>query len=562
MKALHIFYQFGKEIVGGAEYHTYMLSRELVKKGVEVDVLTTKSNKVVPNSPYGIYWRNNLNTEYESYDGLNIYRCGTIPLPRLAGLALSLFIHNRMKIEQETGYKFLNMSFLRSGWYYLEKFDDELVRWTKKSADFFLAGEDISRVGIEAYSPKPVKGSITVNNIKYRDFKLKPDEWTYFEWDLKHADHHLCRIHLDKTWKPPEDNRWLGVMVRKIYYTDVRNEKELSLENEYNNLIQNLNPINMFENYLQRALNRPIIYDYMSMTAKGPHSPKLFQKLKEFARKSDVLMGNMVPFNTINYITWAGKKTDTPTVLLPFFHIGDLNHYWRYFFNAFKEADIIMASSAYSKKMIFDRLGIKSEFVGSGVDFQELSSGDISGKRFREKNGLENTHIILFVARKTFYKRYDMAIDAIEKLSEKRSDVKLVMIGPDEDKVPISSKNVQYLGKVDRKELLDAYDACDVFVMPSEYESFGIVFCEAWMREKPVIGNIKCGPVSYLIENGIDGFLTGNSKELSEQINLLLNDQSLSKKMGARGRLKVINNFTWDIIASKVKNIYESLIEK
>jgi len=96
MKALHIFYQFGKEIIGGAEYHTYMLSKELAKKGVDIDILTTRSNKVVPNSPYGIYWMNNLKNDYESYDGLNIYRCETIPLPKLVGLALSFFIHNRI----------------------------------------------------------------------------------------------------------------------------------------------------------------------------------------------------------------------------------------------------------------------------------------------------------------------------------------------------------------------------------------------------------------------------------------------------------------------------------
>jgi len=454
------------------------------------------------------------------------------------------------------------MSYLRAGWYYSQKLDDgDLIRWTKKSAEFFLSGIDISKVGLEMYSPRPVIGSIVVNNIKYTDFTLSRDEWTSFEWNLKPDDNQLCKIELDKTWKPPKDNRWLGIMVRKIYYTDAGKEKELSLDNEYYNVIKTVDSANLFENYMHRALHRPHIYDYMSMVAKGPISPKLLIKLKESARKSDVLMGNMVPFNTINYITWAGKKTGTPTVLLPFFHIGDLNHYWRYFFDAFKEADIILASSAYSKEVIFDRMGLKSEFVGSGVDFEELDSREISGERFRKKYGLEESSMILFVARKTFYKRYDMVIEAVQILNENKSNVKLVMIGPDEDQMPINSKNVLYLGMVDRKELLNAYDACDVFVMPSEYESFGIVFCEAWMRKKPVIGNLKCGPVSYLIENGIDGFLCNDSKDLSEQIKILLDDRNLAKKMGARGRSKVITNYTYEIVASKVKKIYESLVE-
>jgi hypothetical protein len=127
------------------------------------------------------------------------------------------------------------------------------------------------------------------------------------------------------------------------------------------------------------------------------------------------------------------------------------------------------------------------------------------------------------------------------------------MIGPDDDEKKIESKNTIYLGTVDRDTLLDAYDACDIFLMPSEYESFGLVFCEAWMRKKPVIGNKKCGPVAELIEHGKDGFLCNSPTEAAEQIKTLIDNPKRAEKMGENGYQKTITKYTWSAVAERVK---------
>jgi glycosyltransferase involved in cell wall biosynthesis len=134
------------------------------------------------------------------------------------------------------------------------------------------------------------------------------------------------------------------------------------------------------------------------------------------------------------------------------------------------------------------------------------------------------------------------------------------MIGADVDRRPIESTRALYLGVVPRADLLDAYDACEVFVLPSEHESFGIVFLEAWMRGKPVIGSARGRPVASLIDAGRDGLLADGAAELAAHIDALLADPARAQGLGAAGRAKVLQRYTWDRIGRAVLALYERLI--
>jgi glycosyltransferase involved in cell wall biosynthesis len=136
------------------------------------------------------------------------------------------------------------------------------------------------------------------------------------------------------------------------------------------------------------------------------------------------------------------------------------------------------------------------------------------------------------------------------------------MIGPDENRQPVEPEDALYLGEQPRRTVLDAYDACDVFAMLSGSESFGMVFTEAWMRAKPVIGYKHCGAVASLIEDGENGFLCNREEEAAQRILRILDDPSLSRRLGEAGRRKTLENFTWDIISEKAVRHYEEAIEK
>src|SRR5260221_13262274 len=167
--------------------------------------------------------------------------------------------------------------------------------------------------------------------------------------------------------------------------------------------------------------------------------------------------------------------------------------------------------------------------VGAGVDVQEFSAPGISGARFREKYGLGQGPLVLYVGRKERVKRYDLAVAAI---AASAAGARLVMVGEDVDQLPIVSANVRVLGKLPRAEVLDAYDACQVVLFPSESESFRLVILEAWMRRRPVIGNRHCGAVAALIEHGTDGFLCADSRDMAARLDALLADPHLCARLG------------------------------
>ena len=245
-------------------------------------------------------------------------------------------------------------------------------------------------------------------------------------------------------------------------------------------------------------------------------------------------------------------------MLLPFFHPEDRYHHFAVFYRCFAAADAVLAQTPYSAEL-FRQLapGANPVQVGVGVDGALRDDPRISGARFRARHGLEQARLVLFVGRKEPGKRYDLAVAAIEAVADPRAV--LLLIGEDVDRQPIASARVRCLGRVERAELLDAYDACDVFLLPSEHESFGIVFLEAWMRGKPVLGNRACGPVASVIDDGVDGYLCADAGEFAARIDALLADPAHAAALGNAGRAKAAGRYTWDAIGARVYALCEAL---
>jgi glycosyltransferase involved in cell wall biosynthesis len=125
-------------------------------------------------------------------------------------------------------------------------------------------------------------------------------------------------------------------------------------------------------------------------------------------------------------------------------------------------------------------------------------------------------------------------------------------------KVNISLVDLQY---VSEKEKKDAFDACDVFVMPSRSDSYGFVYLEAWSRGKPVIG-ARIGAIPEVIRDGVDGFLVkfNDATELAQKLLLLLKDEALRKKLGLNGKLRVLEKHDLKITINKIKSVYEQVV--
>ena len=315
---------------------------------------------------------------------------------------------------------------------------------------------------------------------------------------------------------------------------------------------------NLVDSYCQRAAARPSVYDAISLLGRGPHSLGLLARLVRSIRAYDVVLVGFMPFALVWQVLRVAKAFRKPVVLLALFHPEDLYHHFRVYYRCFADATTILAQTAYSAEL-FARLvpGVRTVQVGPGVDDVEFSQPGISGHRFRAKHGLVGQKVVLYVGRKEPTKRYDLAVKAVDLL--RNDDVKLVMIGADIDQQPIESPRVLYLGSIDQGDLLDAYDACDMFLLPSEHESFGMVFLEAWMRKKPVIGNGFCRPVASMIRDGEDGFVCAGAAAMARAITQLLANPALARRMGETGYRRTREHHTWDSVAKKVYDVYQDV---
>lgn len=236
-----------------------------------------------------------------------------------------------------------------------------------------------------------------------------------------------------------------------------------------------------------------------------------------------------------------------------------------------ENADKIVANSNYTKDLIL-KLGDfseKIEVINPALDLKKYS--EIDKAKARAKLGLKDQKIILTVGRLVKRKGVDMAIKSLSKVCNKVSDILYVIVGsgPYEKELKNLVKKfkledkVRFEDRVEDKVLPYYYAACDIFCMPSRFvkeegsvEGFGIVYLEASLYGKPVIGG-KTGGVEDAVIDGETGLLVDpeNVNEIAQALIKLLTDQELSNKLGVQGRERVLREFDWDKQIEKVKDL-------
>ena len=556
MKALHLTYRFGRDLVGGAEHYHDMLSRALAGAGVEVDCWTTRTRALAPINRFGVRWDNARQAGAERLDGLTIRRYTTFNLPeplvRVFDRLLAARWRREARIAVPTATRHGDGE-LGAGWYASETYGDLTLRWTEQRADFAIGARAVSEIFFEAMCPHRMAGQVEVDGRVLGVFRTEADWRKYrFEWDGSEASH--ARIVLDRTWQSASDPRRLGIAVRTLGYTTDGQVTSIELHRGAPPRLRDQRDA-WIAHLRARALARPWRFEALFFLLRAPLAPAMLWGLGRRVRRYDVVLAQMTPYSTVNYAVAFGARAGVPVVLLPHFHIDDDFYHLRHYYHAFRRAAAVLAFSP-AQKSFFEGLGARAEVIGGGgVDPAEFRGRPDAPDVFRRRFGVGNLPMILFVGRKAASKRYDLLIEAVDFLNTHLA-CKLVMIGPDEDGRPIASANVVYLGRQERGVVLDAYRAADVFAMMSESESFGMVFLEAWMAGKPVVGNGACSAVADLIADGQDGFLCRDALECAEKLAALILDPDLARRLGERGYDKTMREYTWEAIGAKVAAIY------
>jgi starch synthase len=122
-------------------------------------------------------------------------------------------------------------------------------------------------------------------------------------------------------------------------------------------------------------------------------------------------------------------------------------------------------------------------------------------------------------------------------------------------------------GILPRQEVIHLLTAAGTFVCPSVYEPFGLVNLEAMACETAVVAS-RVGGIPEIVVDGETGFLVEYQEAdpeafangLAERIGRVLEDPALAERMGKAGRRRVLDLFTWPVIADRTHQLYNSLV--
>lgn len=164
-------------------------------------------------------------------------------------------------------------------------------------------------------------------------------------------------------------------------------------------------------------------------------------------------------------------------------------------------------------------------------------------------------------------KGVDTVIHTLPLLVEEFPELRYVVVGDGDDMPRLRAlaselgvaSHVVFAGEQRGDALLNHYAECDVFVMPSKKEGFGIVFLEAMAFGKPVIGG-DYGGTPDVIEDAQTGFLVpyGDVDYLSDRIRMLLRNPELRTSFGEAGMLRLEQEFTFSIFRRRLRDILGS----
>ena len=163
-------------------------------------------------------------------------------------------------------------------------------------------------------------------------------------------------------------------------------------------------------------------------------------------------------------------------------------------------------------------------------------------------------------------KGFDLLLKALSKIELDKNKFTIVVLG-NSDGLNERNKIYNYDFKIfdknfsnDKKLLKTIYSACDILIMPSRMEAFGQVALEAGSCSLPCVSFKNTG-VEDIIKHNDDGYLADylNIEDLTRGINLL-NEESTNNKMSKNIRNKIVQEFSYENISKKYKNIYKTLI--
>lgn len=288
---------------------------------------------------------------------------------------------------------------------------------------------------------------------------------------------------------------------------------------------------------------------FIASSFPGPFLPKMWKDIVINKLDCDLIFATSYPYDHILPMYVASKKWKIPIIIMPLIHQEFPELYLTSMrLSMLNNSDGIFVLSKSEKNYLVLH-GIpenKISIIKPPLDLVKWENLDNSS--FRNKYAISTkTKLVLFIGSKSFVKGVIHLMDAMKLVWEKGSDSLLILVGPSTREFEEYFKKLPHkfrekiinLGIVNEETKKTIIVSCDVLVVPSKSESFGLVYLEAWICQKPVIG-CTINSSKELIENKKDGILVefGNIIQLCNAIDYLINNKKIREQYGIAGHEK------------------------
>lgn len=235
-------------------------------------------------------------------------------------------------------------------------------------------------------------------------------------------------------------------------------------------------------------------------------------------------------------------------------------------------ADRIIAFSGHERDAMARLYGADPDRVmlaPCGVDLTKFRPLD--QKEVRKRLGLNGEKVLLYVGRVEPLKGLDLLVETAAQMEAEEENVRMMVVGgggpgePETDRVRRLAVErqvdglIDFVGRVNHDDLPLYYNAADVCVLPSYYESFGLVALESMACGTPVVAS-RVGGLPTIVHHGHTGYLKSwrCPEAFAHSVEMIISSSSLQESMGVAARQQA-ELMGWSNVASMISGEYYAL---